>query len=181
MKKNILAENMMRFNVKNLSEQTKKEILRLIEQDQNGRMQSFGATPVDTIRYAGSDWAIYSNNAKGQFGRVNGSIRPSVTQSNGEYVVIVDIAFPIGPKQVYYRGELMKTSKSVDGPDSIGTWVWRTPFKKNNPSADTSKSYFQQSNGTQKVQVDAFFKQLSNNVNAANFMKDVVNPLMGIK
>ena len=178
MKKNILAENMIRFNAKNLSEKTKKEILRLVEQDSAGR-RDLGAVPFETLRFGQRDWNIYSLNPKGILGVVSGTIIPYVSTSNGEYVIGVRIAFPAGKQQALYSGELVKTSKAATGPDDIGAWTWRSPLKNNRPEVDLSKSYF--ASGTEKIPANKFMDMLSNNKNASAFVKDVLNPKTGIK
>jgi len=180
MKKNILAENMIRFNVKNLSEQTKKEIIRLIEQDQLSK--SFGNTPFKTLRYGGREWDLYSKNVKGIIGPVTGTIAPSVTtSSNGETVVSINIMFPVGSTQALYTGVMKKTSESLNGPDAIGSWEWTNSINNNKPSVDTSSAYF--TDGSRKFSVDNFFGMLSkgsDRTSATAFVKDILEPIMGI-
>lgn len=178
MKKNILAENMLRFNAKNLSEKTKKEILRLVEQESVGR-RNFSPSTFQTLNFGQRDWNIYSLNPKGILGVVSGTIALYISTANGEYVIGVRIAFPAGAKQALYSGELIKTSKAITGPDAIGSWTWRTPLTNNRPEIDSSKSYF--SDGTKKVPVDKFMSMLSNDKNASAFVKNVLNPILGLK
>ena len=54
MKKNILAENMIRFNAKNISEKTKKEILRLVEQDNQMNLNGVASSETVTVEPLGA-------------------------------------------------------------------------------------------------------------------------------
>jgi len=162
-----------------LTENDLTRIVKRVLKEQAEKPKTFGRTPFETLRAGGKNWNIYSKNAKGINGPVSGTIAPAVTTSNGEYVIIIDIMFPVGSTQAMYKGELMKTSKAASGPDDIGAWQWRTRIKNNKPSVDTSQAYF--TDGSRKIQVDKFFDMLSNNENAAAFMKDIANPLLGLK
>jgi hypothetical protein len=166
-----------------------KRIVRLTENDltrivkrvlkEQSENPNRGNAPFQTLTYAGKEWNLMSPDTKGILKAIHGTLNVYVETSNGEYVVIPTFRFQAGPKQSEYKGELLKKSKSATGPDDVGAWEWRTPFKNNRPDIDISRSYFE-SDGGQKIPVDKFMTMLSNDKNAMAFVRDILKPLHGI-
>jgi len=166
-----------------------KRIVRLTENDltrivkrvlkEQSEDPNRGNAPFQTLTYAGKEWNLMSPDTKGILKAIHGTLNVKVGTSNGEYVVIPTFRFQAGPKQAEYKGELLKKSKSATGPDDVGAWEWRTPFKNNRQDIDISRSYFE-SDGGQKIPVDKFMSMLSNDKNAMAFVRDILKPLHGI-